>query len=398
MQNRCFFLGHDIRSGNFKKIHCRPLHDLFRYSRLAWQMWATSSVSPATSRMRFECITFELVMDGQCSTTNNASLIDSSWMQATTCWWHQLVHKWMISFNQMWRSLVALQLQVWQRLWPFSVRHCSAELLLSSPWPPLRPLPRSRSWWPGQNRSEKSRHSPTHLKLQQVFAPLATAYGKSRIEILVFGKCGCYNLRDGSQFVPGVFISPVYGQTFKEQHLEQVTLMLRSTKPHNGCSMDLWCSWFLEQFYHIYLVLEVYAEVNGWQCLWQFGQWLWHWLLFCLAYTAAWVKWMAVAWVVLAMPISYQVLANAPFAWLERQPAFDAESRGLLTGIFNASLATSQATTALLSGPIVAAFHGKLWTALSAATVVNCIVLMGVAFSSTLTWLRKRQGPDSNAD
>lgn len=118
----------------------------------------------------------------------------------------------------------------------------------------------------------------------------------------------------------------------------------------------------------------------------------------CLAYTAAWMKWMAVAWVVLAMPISYQVLANAPFAWLERQSAFDAESRGLLTGIFNASLATSQATTALLSGPIVAAFHGKLWTALSAAAVVNAIVLMGVAFSSTLTWLRKRQGPDSNAD
>eukprot|EP00435_Cladocopium_sp_Y103_P051571 s332_g16.t1 len=107
-------------------------------------------------------------------------------------------------------------------------------------------------------------------------------------------------------------------------------------------------------------------------------------LVLCLAKTAAWLKWMAAAWVVLAMPIAYQVLANAPFAWLERQPSFDAESRGLLTGIFNASLATSQATTALLSGPIVALFNGKLWTALAAVAMVDLVVLTAVGLSSSL--------------
>ncbi|CAK9029438.1 Sucrose transport protein SUT5 (Sucrose permease 5) (Sucrose transporter 5) (OsSUT5) (Sucrose-proton symporter 5) [Durusdinium trenchii] len=113
-------------------------------------------------------------------------------------------------------------------------------------------------------------------------------------------------------------------------------------------------------------------------------------MVLCLAKTATWLKWMAVVWVVVAMPIAYQVLANAPFAWLERQPAFDAETRGLLTGIFNASLATSQATTALLSGPIVASFNGKLWTALAAAAVVDAVVLTGVALSSFSTWLCRR--------
>ena len=111
----------------------------------------------------------------------------------------------------------------------------------------------------------------------------------------------------------------------------------------------------------------------------------------CLAKTAAWLKWMAAAWVVFAMPIAYQVLANAPFAWLERQPSFDAEARGLLTGIFNASLATSQAATALLSGPIVASFNGKLWTALAAVAMVDLVVLTAVA-SSSFSGLCKGQG------
>ena len=117
-------------------------------------------------------------------------------------------------------------------------------------------------------------------------------------------------------------------------------------------------------------------------------------IILCLAKTAVWIKWMAVAWVVLAMPIAYQLLANAPFAWLERQPSFDAECRGLLTGVFNASLATSQASTAILSGPIVAAFNGKLWTALAAAAAVDLVVLASVALSSFSTWLRARE-PDS---
>eukprot|EP00438_Fugacium_kawagutii_P025866 Skav233676 [mRNA] locus=scaffold1927:43400:46505:- [translate_table: standard] len=110
--------------------------------------------------------------------------------------------------------------------------------------------------------------------------------------------------------------------------------------------------------------------------------------LLCLAKIAAWLKWLAVVFVCLAMPIAYQVLANAPFAWLERQPAFDAENRGLLTGIFNAALATSQAATALLSGPIVASFNGQLWTALAAAGIVDLVILSSVALSSFSTWLR----------
>ena len=122
-------------------------------------------------------------------------------------------------------------------------------------------------------------------------------------------------------------------------------------------------------------------------------------LVMCLAKTAAWLEWMAAAWVVFAMPIAYQVLANAPFAWLERQPSFDAEARGLLTGIFNASLATSQAATALLSGPIVASFNGKLWTALAAVAMVDLAVLTAVALSSFSARLCKGQGANlANSD
>ena len=97
-----------------------------------------------------------------------------------------------------------------------------------------------------------------------------------------------------------------------------------------------------------------------------------------------------------AYRLLFQVLANAPFAWLERQPSFDAEARGLLTGIFNASLATSQAATALLSGPIVASFNGKLWTALAAVAMVDLMVLTAVAVSSCSARLCKAQGTNSD--
>eukprot|EP00931_Biecheleriopsis_adriatica_P089955 TRINITY_DN64008_c0_g1_i1.p1 TRINITY_DN64008_c0_g1~~TRINITY_DN64008_c0_g1_i1.p1 ORF type:complete len:357 (-),score=60.15 TRINITY_DN64008_c0_g1_i1:103-1032(-) len=83
--------------------------------------------------------------------------------------------------------------------------------------------------------------------------------------------------------------------------------------------------------------------------------------------------------VVLGIPIAYQVLVNAPFAWLERQPSFDAARRGELTGVFNTSLAVAQAVTALLSGPIVAASGGLLWSAYAAAAIVGTAVLVGVS-------------------
>lgn len=89
---------------------------------------------------------------------------------------------------------------------------------------------------------------------------------------------------------------------------------------------------------------------------------------------------LCAAWVVLAMPVAYQILANAPFAWLERQPGFKDHARGLLTGTFNASLATSQALTALLSGP-VAAHLGRLNGAMQAAALLDALVLTAVALS-----------------
>lgn len=85
---------------------------------------------------------------------------------------------------------------------------------------------------------------------------------------------------------------------------------------------------------------------------------------------------IATVLVTLCFPVAYQVLANVPFAWLERQPNFDSVHRGRLTGTFNASLAVAQALTALVSGPVVASFGGQLSAAYLAVAGVDAAVLV----------------------
>ena len=109
-------------------------------------------------------------------------------------------------------------------------------------------------------------------------------------------------------------------------------------------------------------------------------------IVLCLARLNSELRWLAAAFVVLAMPVAYQILANSPFKWLERQPGFDETQRGWLTGIFNTALAVAQAIAAVLSGPIVAAAGGRLWAAYAAATFFDMAVLLLVLvmrFTST---------------
>lgn len=75
-------------------------------------------------------------------------------------------------------------------------------------------------------------------------------------------------------------------------------------------------------------------------------------------------------------PLAYQVVANTPFAWLEVQPGFDESSRGRYTGWFNSAMAAAQVCTAVLSGPLIEAFGGRIILAYSVAGLINAAVFM----------------------
>ncbi|CAJ1389203.1 unnamed protein product [Effrenium voratum] len=111
----------------------------------------------------------------------------------------------------------------------------------------------------------------------------------------------------------------------------------------------------------------------------------------CLAHLSLQARYVSIVLVVLAMPISYQILANTPFAWIERQDGFDAKSRGKFTGIFNSSLAAAQATTAVLSGPLTAAFGGQLWSAYAAVVVVDIALLVFLTLGYLCRRLERRK-------
>mmetsp|Transcript_28205 Transcript_28205/g.61334 ORF Transcript_28205/g.61334 Transcript_28205/m.61334 type:complete len:479 (+) Transcript_28205:101-1537(+) len=98
--------------------------------------------------------------------------------------------------------------------------------------------------------------------------------------------------------------------------------------------------------------------------------------LVLLAFSLAPLQVAAVG-VVALVPVAYQVIGNAPFAWLERCPGFDERRRGRLTGWLNSSLAVSQALVALLGGPVVEAAGGRLTTAYEAVAAVDIAVVAG---------------------
>eukprot|EP00928_Gymnodinium_smaydae_P040126 TRINITY_DN27266_c0_g2_i1.p1 TRINITY_DN27266_c0_g2~~TRINITY_DN27266_c0_g2_i1.p1 ORF type:complete len:474 (+),score=65.56 TRINITY_DN27266_c0_g2_i1:178-1422(+) len=99
-----------------------------------------------------------------------------------------------------------------------------------------------------------------------------------------------------------------------------------------------------------------------------------------------------VAFVVFLMPVAYQVVANTPFAWLEKQDAFDEKIRGKCTGVLNSSLALAQALVAVASGPVVAWAKGRLLAAYWATVIVNAVILM----SALLCTLRGKGASDSS--
>uniref|UniRef100_A0A7S1SF96 ADP,ATP carrier protein n=1 Tax=Alexandrium catenella TaxID=2925 RepID=A0A7S1SF96_ALECA len=80
-----------------------------------------------------------------------------------------------------------------------------------------------------------------------------------------------------------------------------------------------------------------------------------------------------------AMPVAYQVVTNAPFAWLERQPDFAEAERGRLTGWLNASLAVAQMLTAVATGPLVAVTGGQLVVAFHAVAALDVAVVLALA-------------------
>eukprot|EP00930_Biecheleria_cincta_P090564 TRINITY_DN79966_c0_g1_i1.p1 TRINITY_DN79966_c0_g1~~TRINITY_DN79966_c0_g1_i1.p1 ORF type:complete len:447 (-),score=60.82 TRINITY_DN79966_c0_g1_i1:418-1758(-) len=98
--------------------------------------------------------------------------------------------------------------------------------------------------------------------------------------------------------------------------------------------------------------------------------------------------------VVVFYPVAYQVLANIPFAWLERQPEFDSFYRGRLSGTFNSSIAVAQALTALVSGPVVAAFGGQLSAAYLAVAGVDAALLVFVLLIRLRRYLRSRRSSE----
>lgn len=113
----------------------------------------------------------------------------------------------------------------------------------------------------------------------------------------------------------------------------------------------------------------------------------------CLAHVSLPARYLAIVLVVFAMPVSYQILANTPFAWLERQAGFDAKSRGTLTGVFNQAMSAAQSATAVLSGPLTAACGGQLWSAYAAVVVVDVALL---AFLTLGHWRRRFSLPLAN--
>eukprot|EP00929_Paragymnodinium_shiwhaense_P074511 TRINITY_DN38149_c0_g1_i1.p1 TRINITY_DN38149_c0_g1~~TRINITY_DN38149_c0_g1_i1.p1 ORF type:complete len:470 (-),score=67.57 TRINITY_DN38149_c0_g1_i1:192-1601(-) len=137
-----------------------------------------------------------------------------------------------------------------------------------------------------------------------------------------------------------------------------------------------------------YLIAAVVSCLRGELAAVNFAQGL---LAFALASFRLLPRLVAAGCVVLLVPMAYQIVANSPFAWLERQPGFDERQRGRLTGWMNSSLSVAQAITAVGSGPIVAAAGDHLVAALLFAASANVLCLVAFAAWCGITALRRRR-------
>jgi hypothetical protein len=89
-----------------------------------------------------------------------------------------------------------------------------------------------------------------------------------------------------------------------------------------------------------------------------------------------WILGIAAALTVVVLPMAYQIIVNAPIAWLEQQPSFDGSERGRLTGWMNASLPVGQCIVAVGSGPLVEAAGGQLVMTFLVVAILNILVVL----------------------
>mmetsp|Transcript_102814 Transcript_102814/g.297232 ORF Transcript_102814/g.297232 Transcript_102814/m.297232 type:complete len:441 (-) Transcript_102814:349-1671(-) len=101
--------------------------------------------------------------------------------------------------------------------------------------------------------------------------------------------------------------------------------------------------------------------------------------------------WATAACIIVLYPPSYQIVANAPFGWLEEQPAFSASERGRLTGWFNSSLAVAQAVTSVFTGPVVALAHGRIFASFAVAAAL-CFAIAAATVVAALCRRRREVG------
>eukprot|EP00927_Polykrikos_kofoidii_P006025 TRINITY_DN12432_c0_g1_i1.p1 TRINITY_DN12432_c0_g1~~TRINITY_DN12432_c0_g1_i1.p1 ORF type:complete len:472 (-),score=48.47 TRINITY_DN12432_c0_g1_i1:33-1448(-) len=103
---------------------------------------------------------------------------------------------------------------------------------------------------------------------------------------------------------------------------------------------------------------------------------------------------VSTALTILGMPIAYQVILNTPFAWLEtkltREKAGDA-NRGRLTGWLNNGLTVGTLFVGVFSGPLIAAYGGRITVAFDVAATVNLAVGTFVALFYICRFLWRRR-------
>lgn len=95
-----------------------------------------------------------------------------------------------------------------------------------------------------------------------------------------------------------------------------------------------------------------------------------------MSFAPAVPQWLNGFCIVFLIPPCYQIVTNAPFSWMESQDSFTSSQRGRLTGMFNSSLSVAQAITSICTGPLVAAFQGRIFSAFAAASVLSGVVAL----------------------
>lgn len=122
--------------------------------------------------------------------------------------------------------------------------------------------------------------------------------------------------------------------------------------------------------------------------------------LFCLAFgdgTQSIQVVVCAFLVVVPFPAAYQINANVPFSWLERQPGFNVERRGWLTGCLNADLAAAQAVVAIGTGPAVAFAGGHLGAAMGVVAAANAATLLATSALRAVRLCCPPKAPDARA-